>query len=81
MYYALYRSAVTGKSGCVKQFTSVPQDTPSFPARVAWDCPLCKVSHLFNYDRTFLVATPKHTTHFVTYCVENNIDQDIVLTP
>lgn len=77
MYYGIYRSSVTGTSGCVKQFCATPMKDMSFAPLVQWQCPLCNVYHNFIFNKVVIADTPKKVINFVQYCEDNKIEMNI----
>lgn len=80
MYYVIYSSAETGKTGCVQQFITQGSQTSAFPPMAEWDCPLCKMPHRFNYYRLIVADTPTMIKNLSEYCKENNIEMNVEIS-
>ena len=79
-YYAVYTSSVSGVTGCVKQFATLPQDTLSFVAAVMYHCDVCGTGHRFSLTKTYTCGTPRQHKGFAAFCEEKGIEQGVTLS-
>lgn len=77
MFYGHYKSSNVGRSGCVKEFVSLPQEAIGFPPQVSYKCDLCKDTHGFRLHRTVVASTPSSLKALYSFCETNNIEKDV----
>jgi hypothetical protein len=78
-YFGQYTSTTVTRTGCVKQFVTVRQDTLLFPSNVEYDCDLCGDNHTFRLMRQHTVSTPNQHRQFDEYCINQSLERDVNL--
>jgi hypothetical protein len=76
-FVAIYKSATTTTTGCVKRFATTAWDQLVFPPQVAYPCDLCQGVHNFRLDQAMTVSTPRQRANMERWCKDQGVEANV----